>query len=865
MSMRSRTDHTIPSDVNYSATIGGRREIKYIPFTAISDGSVASSITEGSSETVSFTTNLGDGSYNFVVTPTARITTPTGTFTVSSGAGTFSVEAVTNAVREADTTGVIRISNIANDTLLVTLSTDLIDDSPITQPAVGFVEAVAKGDTWKYEDSNTDLGTDWRYSTYDDSGWSSGVGQLGFGNDGESTVLTSGAPTYYFRKTITLDDADTYDEYDIDVTYDDGFIFYINGVIVADANMNTTSYSHTSLATATVTNNAQYTATIPSSAFNDGVNILACEVHQASTGSSDLGWDAGLSAREIADYALTGPATLSEGDAAGTYTLSLKDGVSDGTFFLRPDGSGEFVETEQSITTSSGTGTTTFSAAPDLDFTEGNVLVNLQLWTATGGSGTFLQSISTTVVDIDPSSDGPTPGTYEQFAFDDTWKYYDLGTDPGAYTETTYDDSAWSSGAGELGFGDGDETTTISDVNQISNQFRKVINVTDGDQYEEYMYDILYDDGVVLYINGDEQARSSNMTATPAVYNTAATGTISDTARLTGTLPASAFVDGNNTIAVLISQNSATSSDVSFNMGLSTVKLSTYYTLDGDSSVIEGNTANYTVATNAGNDTYYYSVSPTTHFVETDGSFSVTGGVFGTGAFTLSAKPDGTVGSNDVTISLRTDSTSGTVRDTTVTSVLEAGGPVAGYAAYQQGTDSYAGTTDTYVQSGSNESTGRGGSITITVDKNSTNERFGFIKFDDIENTFTDTTAVTVVSAGMTVTISSEGQGVRIYKLLTAFTEATTYSTIGSLLTNGTGYTGNSAMSIPDVVLDANNFTGETTFEIDAATVENWIKTPADNHGMVFIADHSSDGLGFRSSEQGTVSQRPTLTIAYTE
>ena len=144
MSMRSRTDHTIPSDVNYSATIGGRREIKYIPFTAISDGSVASSITEGSSETVSFTTNLGDGSYNFVVTPTARITTPTGTFTVSSGAGTFSVEAVTNAVREADTTGVIRISNIANDTLLVTLSTDLIDDSPITQPAVGFVEAVER-------------------------------------------------------------------------------------------------------------------------------------------------------------------------------------------------------------------------------------------------------------------------------------------------------------------------------------------------------------------------------------------------------------------------------------------------------------------------------------------------------------------------------------------------------------------------------------------------------------------------------------------------------------------------------------------------------------------------------------------------
>jgi len=117
----------------------------------------------------------------------------------------------------------------------------------------------------------------------------------------------------------------------------------------------------------------------------------------------------------------------------------------------------------------------------------------------------------------------------------------------------------------------------------------------------------------------------------------------------------------------------------------------------------------------------------------------------------------------------------------------------------------------------------------------------------------------------MDVTINSAGQGVRVYKLLTAFTESTTYSTIGQLLTNGTGYTGNSAMSVPDVVLDAQGYTGASTLELDAATVENWIKTPADNHGMLFIADHPSDGLQFRSSERGTVSERAALTIAYTE
>lgn len=870
MSMRSRTDHSIPEDVNYSATIGGRREIKYIPFTAVNEGTAPASINEGATGNFTFTTNLGDGTYNFTVSPSSRVTTSVGTFSVSSGTGTVAVVPITNTQRQDDVDCVVRIKNPANDTLLVTLSSEIIDDSPITQPAVGFVEVTSKGDIWKYEDSDADLGTEWRYSTYDDSGWSSGAGQLGFGGDGETTTLGIGNITYYFRKTITLDDADTYDSYDIDVTYDDGFVFYVNGVIVADANMNTSSYNHSTLATATVSNNAQYTATIPGSAFKDGENILACEVHQVSTGSSDLGWDAGLSAREIADYVLSGPATLSEGAAAGTYTLTLKDGISDGTFFLRPVQANGFVETEQSITTSSGTGTTTFSAAPDTDFTEGNVLTNLQLWTATGGSGTFLQSISTTIIDVDPSSDGPTPGTYEQFAFGATWKYYDLGTDPGAFTTTGYDDSGWSSGPGELGFGDGDEATTISDVNQISNQFRKTINITDGDQYEELDYDIKFDDGVVLYINGDEQARSSNMTADPAVWNTAATGTISDTARLTGTIPASALVDGNNYIAVLISQNNTSSSDVSFNMGLSTTKLSTYYDLTGPNTVTEGNTATYTATTNAGDGTYYFTTNPTGTFVEADGSFNIAGGVFGTGTFDLSAAPDNTGSDQMVCISMRTDSTSGTVRDSHFTCVQQDTGATAGWTSFQQGTDSYAGTTDTYVQSGANTGTNRGAATAVVIDKNTANERFGFVKFDDIENAFTDNTAVTVTSAGMTVQINSEGQGTRVYKAHEAFAESTTFNTIGTRLNGGitanntVGYPA-SAMSVPTVVLDANGFTGQSLFELDASTVQEWINNPSVNHGMVFVADHASDGLQFRSSEQGTVSQRPMLTIAYTE
>ena len=868
MSMRSRSNHSIPADVDYSDRIGGRREIKYTPFVQVISSSGPTSINEGSAGTFNFTTNLGDAVYNFTVTPTNRTTTASGNFNVSSELGTFNITGSTNSQRDDDEVVAVRIRDASN-TVLQVLSTTITDASPVTQPNVGVVEVFSKGSVWKYEDSDTDLGTSWRTSTYDDSGWAQGPGQLGFGGDGETTELTSGSPTYYFRKTFTLADGDTYDQYKLEITFDDGFIFYVNDVIVADDNMNTSSYNHDTLATSTVTNNAQYTATIPASAFKDGDNILACEVHQVNVTSSDVGWDCGLSAEELADYALTGDSTVNEG-ASISFTLTTKSTIPDGTFYLRPVQTGGFVETEQEMITASGTATVSFSAAPDTDFTEGNVLTNFQLWTSSGGTGTFLTDISATVIDIDPAG-GPAVGTYEQFAFGATWKYYDSNAEPTGFTGTGYDDSSWSSGPGELGFGDGDEATTITkSSNNASYAFRKTVSITHGDQYEELDYDILFDDGVVLYVNGSEQARSSNWSTGAISWGDFATGTISDSARLTGTIPASALVDGNNYFAVQISNNQSGSSDVSFNMGLSTTKLSTYYDLTGPTEVTEGNTATYTATTNAGDGTYYYTTNPTGTFVEADGNFTITGGVFGTGTFDLSAKPDNTGSDQMVCVSLLTDSTSGTLRDAHFTCVRADTGVTAGWTSFQQGTDSYAGTTDTYVQSGANESTTRGANGSVVIDKNASNERFAFVKFDDIENAFTDNTAVTVTSAGMTVEVNSEGQGARVYKMHEAWQESTTYSSIGTRLNGGItanntiGYPA-SAMSVPTVVLDANGFTGQSLFELDASTVQEWINNPSVNHGMVFIPDDASDGLQFRSSETSTIAQRPMLTIAYTE
>ena len=52
------------------------------------------------------------------------------------------------------------------------------------------------------------------------------------------------------------------------------------------------------------------------------------------------------------------------------------------------------------------------------------------------------------------------------------WKYLDDGTDQGiAWIESGFDDSNWSSGKAELGYGDGDEVTLLSFGSNSSNKF----------------------------------------------------------------------------------------------------------------------------------------------------------------------------------------------------------------------------------------------------------------------------------------------------------------------------------------------------------------------------------------------------------
>ncbi|TWU39090.1 CotH protein [Novipirellula aureliae] len=171
-------------------------------------------------------------------------------------------------------------------------------------------EIVSAGASWMYDDTGTDLGTAWQFSSYDDSAWSMGDAELGYGESDEATVISYGAdpadkfPTAYFRKTITVTEA--FDALALQLKVDDGAVVYINGVEAARMNMPTGSIDYsTGASNAAADDGNTFTGiTLDPNLLVVGNNVIAIEVHQVRSmvngertgpvGSSDFSFDAAL-------------------------------------------------------------------------------------------------------------------------------------------------------------------------------------------------------------------------------------------------------------------------------------------------------------------------------------------------------------------------------------------------------------------------------------------------------------------------------------------------------------------------------------------------------------------------------------------
>lgn len=187
------------------------------------------------------------------------------------------------------------------------------------------------------------------------------------------------------------------------------------------------------------------------------------------------------------------------------------------------------------------------------------------------------------------------------------WKFQDSGLDLGTdWQVASYDDSSWASGLSELGYGDDDENTEVSfgsdnDAKYITTYFRKTFEIDDlSEDGGSMILEMLIDDGAVVHINGNEVVRynmpSGVINSLTRAEN--ALGTPAERSFYQYQLPTESLIQGSNVIAVEVHQANNTSSDLSFDLRLKWLNISTSQFLSTDPKITVNLTSDTSLVAN---------------------------------------------------------------------------------------------------------------------------------------------------------------------------------------------------------------------------------------------------------------------------
>lgn len=157
-----------------------------------------------------------------------------------------------------------------------------------------------------------------------------------------------------------------------------------------------------------------------------------------------------------------------------------------------------------------------------------------------------------------------------------TWRYQDDGTNQGtAWRTITLNDEDWQSGPSPLGYGNGDEATTLgfgADPNDkvVTTYFRHDFEISDASSVLDLSLQLQRDDGAIVYLNNEEIVRT-NMPVGEINFQTVASrwiGGANEVERLSFSIPSSLIVDGKNVLAVEVHQVSPLDDDLRFDLSL---------------------------------------------------------------------------------------------------------------------------------------------------------------------------------------------------------------------------------------------------------------------------------------------------------
>ena len=284
---------------------------------------------------------------------------------------------------------------------------------------------------------------------------------------------------------------------------------------------------------------------------DDGTLWAGGSVTSSVTAKGSNQWSGGFARfAQTPSRALEAPSSLSATLAAGSARLTWVASPTAGVTY-------EVLRNDRVVATSSSTSAT----VPGATKTDRYVV------RASDGQGNL--SASTRVVK--PGDVPAQPATV--LPAGSSWSYWFDPTTavPEAWKSVTYADTSWKKGTAPLGWGSGSIATNIdaptTAERALTAYHRATFTVTDPTAFPRYRLTTRADDGVIVYVNGEEVARV-NLPAgavTPTTFATASPSTATALASpVVVELPASALRKGKNVVTAEVHSNYRSTPSASF-------------------------------------------------------------------------------------------------------------------------------------------------------------------------------------------------------------------------------------------------------------------------------------------------------------
>ncbi len=210
--------------------------------------------------------------------------------------------------------------SIAPKDFLVLFASDKDRRTPLFYNTV-----IEEGATCQYIIPNFSTDSNWRIRDFNDQSWMTGKTGIGYADGDDATFVPNGTLAVFTRQEFTLTDPSTVEELILHIDYDDAFVAYINGQEIARANMGNSPAFPGANADVPTDREAQvysggdlevYKLRDLENLLVAGKNVLAIQVHNISSSSSDMSLIPYLTLGTTTDIGLTVSSKL---DLSTTY------------------------------------------------------------------------------------------------------------------------------------------------------------------------------------------------------------------------------------------------------------------------------------------------------------------------------------------------------------------------------------------------------------------------------------------------------------------------------------------------------------------------------------------------------------------